>query len=137
MAQSMLVKALCRRIEERYGSGKAAAFAANVSAGVWSQYCSDDHPDITISFGRIRQVANASERAAFAALLLDGDEGPPGALATEVAEATEAAALLQGEARRAGENITPLKACDLSDRFGHALVELMDVGRALPKAAAS
>lgn len=134
MAQEMLVKALCRRIEARYGSGKAAAFAANVSAGVWSQYCSDDHPDITISFGRIRLVANASERAAFAALLLDVDEGPVGALSTEVAEATEAAALLQGEARRAGENITPIKARDLNDRFGVALVELMDVGRALPKA---
>lgn len=133
MAQAMLIKALCRRIEERYGSGKAAAFAANVSAGVWSQYCSDDHPDTTIPFHRIRYVANASERAAFAALLLDGDEPAPGSLRDETAEATEAAARLQGEARQAGDNVTPLKARQLNDSFGVALIELMDVGRALPK----
>jgi hypothetical protein len=130
----MLIKALCRRIEARYGSGKAAAFAANVSPGVWSQYCSDDHPDTTIGFHRIRLVANASERAAFAALLLDGDEPAPGSLATETSEATEAAALFQSEARQAGENITPLKARSLNDKFATALVEIMDCGRALPKA---
>ncbi len=132
----MLVKALCRRIEARYGSGKAAAFAANVSAGVWSQYCSDDHPDITISFGRIPLVANASERAAFAALLLDGEGDPaPGNLRDETAEATEAAARFQGEARQTGDNITPLKARELNDSFATALVEIMDCGRALPKVA--
>lgn len=137
MAYVQLIKALCRRIEARYGSGKAAAFAAEVSAGVWSQYCSDDHPDTTIPFHRIRYLANASERAAFAALLVDGDEPAPGSLATEAAEATEAAANLQSSARQAGDNITPLKARQLNDTFAVALVEMMDVARALPRAVAS
>lgn len=135
MAMTMLIKALCRRIEARYGSGKAAAFAANVSPGVWSQYCSDDHPETTISFHRVRLVANASERAAFAAILLDGDDPAPGNLRDETSEATEAAARFQSEARHAGENITPNAARALHDRFATTLVEVMDCGRALPKAA--
>jgi hypothetical protein len=103
---SLVVKAICRRIEDRYGSNRAVALAAGVSGGVWSNYASDDHPDTTIPFHRLLLIANAAERKAFADLLLGEQDRDPGDLVTETAEVTEAAAELQAAARNVGR-ITP------------------------------
>lgn len=108
---SLVVKAICRRIEARYGSNRAAAKAADVSPGVWSNYCSDDHPETTIPFHRILFIANAAERKAFAELLLGAEDRDPGDLVTEASEVTESAAELQQAARSAGQDhkITPFE----------------------------
>ena len=137
MALHLTIKAICRRIEDRYGSGKSAAAAAGVSPGVWSTYCSDSHPDVTIPLHRIPYVANASERAAFAALILGDDFPPTGGsnLREEACEATEAAASVQRAARDLGENPTPLRARAFRDAAAGALIEVMDVVRAAPGAA--
>lgn len=138
MALYLAIKSICRQIEDRYGSGRLAAAAAGVTPGVWSTYCSDSHPDITIPIARARFVANPSERAALAALLLGDDAPPPaGDLLTESSEATEAAAELQRASREAGPNITPLKARHLRDKGAAALVEVMDALRAIPAAGAA
>jgi hypothetical protein len=98
---SLVIKAICRRIEDRYGSNKKAAVAADVSGGVWSNYCSDEHPDTTIPVHRFLLCANAAERAALAKLLLDeGDTAPPCVL-TETSEAFEAAGALHKKVRLA------------------------------------
>lgn len=115
MAQNDVVKALCRRIEDRYGSGKLAAIAAGVSAGVWSQYCSDapQNAEITIPFGRVLMVANDAERELFIELLRGGRSGgpPDGTLLTETFGTTEASADLQQFVREAEADgvITPLE----------------------------
>lgn len=136
MANSHVIKSICKRIEDRMGSGKAAALAAGVSAGVWSNYCSDEpqHADTTIPFHRVFFVANASERAALAALLVGDDTPPTADLLTEASEATEASAVLQRQVREAGPNITPLKARQLRQSGAVALVEVMDAIRAIDAA---
>ncbi|PZR36471.1 hypothetical protein [Caulobacter segnis] len=130
MALYLAIKSICRQIEDRYGSGKLAAAAAGVTPGVWSTYCNDDHPDCTIPMHRVPFVANASERAALAALIL-GDDGPaPASLRLEACEATEAAADAQRAAREAGDTPTPAAARTVRDRAAAALIEIMDVVRA-------
>lgn len=130
MALYLAIKSICRQIEDRIGSGRLAAAAAGVTPGVWSTYCSDAHPDITIPIHRVRFVANDSERAALAALIL-GDDGPNKvSLRVEACEATEAAADLQRAAREAGDTPTPGATREVRDRAARALIELMDVLRA-------
>ena len=96
-----VIKALCRRIEQRLGNGRLAAAAAGVSAGVWSGYCSDDHADITIPLHRLMTIASAQERAAFADLLRGGEGRQLSDLLTEAAETVEEAAELQALVREA------------------------------------
>lgn len=134
MALHLTIKAICRRIQDRYGSGQAAAAAAGVTPGVWSTYCSDAHPDTTIPLHRIPFVANASERAAIAALIL-GDDFPPASSANlreEACEAAEAVVDVQRAARVLGENPTPLRQREFRDVAAEALIEVMDVVRAAP-----
>lgn len=114
---ALVVKAICRRIEARYGSNRNAALAAGVSGGVWSNYCSDDQPDTTIPFHRLLLVADTAEKAAFMALL-QGEAGPPpAALMTEAAETTEKSAEMQGAVRAAiaDGKVTNLEARRIRD----------------------
>jgi hypothetical protein len=139
MANSHVIKSICRRIEDRFGSGKAAAMAAGVSAGVWSNYCSDEpqHVDTTIPFHRVFFVANASERAQLAALLV-GDGGPaPADILTEAAETTEAAADLQHAVRTAEQDgkLTRLETRVIRAKALAVQAEAGDVIRALDGAA--
>lgn len=117
---SLVVKALCRRIEARYGSNRAAAIAADVSPGVWSNYCSDEHPDTTIPFHRLLLAANASERRAFASLLAEDSATIAADLLTEACEVGEAGVDLQRAVRAAiaDGKVTPLEQRRLRD---HAL----------------
>lgn len=92
---TLVIKAICRRIEARYGSNRLAAIAADVSGGVWSNYCSDDHPETTIPLHRLFLVANAEERAIFAKLLMGEEYDAPECVETEAQETTEAAAEMQ------------------------------------------
>lgn len=131
MAVYLAIKAICRRIEDRYGSGKLAAIAADVSPGVWSTYCSDNHPDTTIPFHRVPMVANEREKQALAAVLLSGGHDEPlKDLRTESCEATEAAAEAQAAAREYAENPTPHRGRHARDKAARALVETIDVVRA-------
>lgn len=108
---ALVVKAICRRIQTRYGSNANAAMAADVSPGVWSNYCSDDHPDTTIPFHRLLMVANATERAAFAKLLAGEPSPPPADLLNEAGETVETAADLHKVVREATKDgvVTPLE----------------------------
>lgn len=96
-----VIKALTRRIEDRYGSNRLASIAAGVQPSVWSNYASDEHPTATIPFGRLLMVANDEERAAFAELLLGERDVPVGDLICEASEITEGAANLQRTVRLA------------------------------------
>ena len=107
-----VVKALTRRIEDRYGSNRLAALAASVSPSVWSDYCNDDKPTCSIPFGRLLMVANADERAAFAELLTGAGECPPGDLACAAMDAAEGGVRLQSFVRVAASDgvVTPREA---------------------------
>lgn len=106
-----VIKAICRGIEERMGSGKRAALAAGVSGGLWSQYCSDEHPTITIPVHRLLVVANAEERRSIASLFSGDDAQECADLLDEASELTEGAAELQALVRRAVSDgkVTPLE----------------------------
>lgn len=136
MANSLVIKSICRRIEDRFGSGKAAAMAAGVTAGVWSNYVSDDHPDTTIPFHRVFFVANASERAQLAALLIGEDAPPPRSLLTEASETVEAAADMHRAARLATEDgkITRLEGRVIRAKAVAVQAEAADVIRAIDAA---
>lgn len=110
-----VVKALCRRIEDRYGSNRFAAIAAGVSPSVWSDYCNDDKPTCTIPFGRLLMVANAEERVAFAELLTEATDCPPGDLACAAIEAAEGGVGLNRTVRLAVADgtITPREAREI------------------------
>lgn len=104
-----VIKAICRRIEARMGSGKNAALAAGVSGGLWSQYVSDEHPTITIPVHRLLDIAAGDERAAIVSLFTGEDQGEIDDLMTEASEVTEGAAELQGIIRLAAADgkLTP------------------------------
>lgn len=96
-----VIKAICRRIEDRMGSGAKAAAAAGVSGGLWSQYANDDHPTITIPVHRLLALVNDDEASAMITLFRRDRAPAPTCLMTEVSETTEASADLQREAREA------------------------------------
>ncbi|RZJ46269.1 MAG: hypothetical protein EON87_05240 [Brevundimonas sp.] len=98
---SPVIKAICRRIESRMGGGKNAALAAGVSGGLWSQYCSDEHPTITIPTHRLLEIAAGDERRAIASLFTDEEQELVNDLVSEASEVTEGAAELQGIVRLA------------------------------------
>lgn len=99
-----VIKAICRRIEARMGGGKNAALAAGVSGGLWSQYCSGEHPTITIPVHRLLEIAEGDERRAIASLF-SGDEAQVAAdLMGETMEATEAVARVQSMVRLAAKD---------------------------------
>ena len=106
-----VIKALTRRIRQRYGSTANAAAAAEVSPSVWSNYENDEHAS-TIPVGRFLIVANVSEKASLASILLSDGDIPPGCAITDSAETTEAAAELQREVRQALDDgkVTRLEA---------------------------
>lgn len=106
-----VIKAICRRIEARMGGGKFAALAAGVSGALWSQYCSGDHPTITIPVHRLLEIAEGDERAAIAALFMGEDAQTCADLMGEAAELTEGAAELQKLVREAVADgkVTPLE----------------------------
>lgn len=130
---ALVVKALCRRIEARYGSNRAAAIAAGVSGGVWSNYCSDDHPDTTIPFHRLMTMANAAERQAFADLLTGEDVPTPADLMSEAYETTESAAELQRITRQASLDgkITPLERRQIREKAIEVQAQAADVLKAV------
>lgn len=128
---SLVVKALCRRIRDRYGSNEKAALAAGVTGGVFSGYCSDEHPDTTIPFHRLLLIANGPERQAFSTLLL-GDEAALAAdLLTEACEVGEAGIDLQRAAREAVADgkLTPLERRRLRDGALEVQAQAADVLR--------
>ena len=133
-----VIKALCRRIEDRYGSNRAVALAAGVQPSVWSAYVDDTKPTCTIPFGRLLIVANAEERAAFAELLVDAREAPPpGDLLAEASEVTEDAAELQRHVRlavREGQ-VTPRSARGIISEALQVRREVDDVIRLAERAA--
>lgn len=96
-----VIKAICRRIEARMGGGKNAALAAGVSGGLWSQYCSGEHPTITIPVHRLLEIAEGDERAAIASLFTGEAAQARADLLTDTMEATEAAARVMGTVRLA------------------------------------
>lgn len=99
-----VIKAICRRIEARMGSGKNAALAAGVSGGLWSQYVSDEHPTITIPVHRLLEIAAGDERAAIASMFTGEDQAEIADLLTEASQVTEGAAELQGMVRLAASD---------------------------------
>ena len=96
-----VIKAICRRIETRMGGNRNAALAAGISGGLWSQYCSDEHPTITIPVHRLLEIAAGDERKAVASLFTGDDAEGSADLLEEASELTEGAAELQGLIRRA------------------------------------
>lgn len=133
-----VIKAICRRIEARMGSGKNAALAAGVSAPVWSTYCSEEHPTITIPIGRLLDIASGDERAAVASLFTCDDQDAPACLRTEAEEATEAAAELQRairEAKASGKPISELDRRRITKLALSARAEIEDVLQGIGDAA--
>ena len=132
-----VIKALCRRIEDRYGSNRAVAIAAGVQPSVWSAYVDDAKPTCTIPFGRLLIVANADERAAFAELLTGPVETPPGDLCSEASDLTEAAATLQHDVRLATRDgvVTPRAARAILGEALQVRHEVDDVIRLAERAA--
>ena len=124
-----VIKAICRRIEQRMGSGKNAALAANVSGGLWSQYCSDEHPTITIPVHRLLEIAAGDERKAIASLFSDDDGASGLDLLDEASDLTEGAAELQGMVRRAVSDgkVTPLELRRIREKALDVRGEVEDV----------
>lgn len=96
-----VIKAICRRIEARMGGGKFAALAAGVSGALWSQYCSGDHPTITIPVHRLLEIAEGDERRAIASLFTGEEDQVTRDLMGETMEASEAMLRVQGTVRLA------------------------------------
>jgi hypothetical protein len=137
MSEIFVIKAICRRIEDRYGSNRLAAMAANVSPGVWSNYCSDEHPETTIPMHRVKLVANAAERKAFADLLLTGENAGADDVLNEACEAVaDVADVLKraNEAARDGR-ITRREAKEIRDSASQGIASLNDVVVAADRAA--
>lgn len=124
-----VIKAICRRIEARMGGGRNAALAAGISGGLWSQYCSDEHPTITIPAHRLLMIAAGDERRAIASLFVDEVEPVCEDLVAEASEVTEGAAALQATVRRASADgvITPRERRDIRDRALAVRAEVDDV----------
>lgn len=99
-----VIKAICRRIEARMGGGKNAALAAGVSGALWSQYCSGEHPTVTIPVHRLLEIAEGDERRAVAALFSGDDDQVTRDLIGETMEASEAMLRVQGTVRLAAKD---------------------------------
>ena len=124
-----VIKAITRRIRMRYGSTANAAQAAGVSAGVWSHYENDDHPDTTIPLHRFLMAADGRERAALVALLQSDMDPEPGCAMTEASETTEASAELQRTVREAMADgkVTTLEARNITRMAMAVKAEATDV----------
>lgn len=124
-----VIKAICRRIEARMGGGKNAALAAGVSGGLWSQYCSGDHPTITIPVHRLLEIAEGDERRAVASLFSDDDAATAADLLNEASELTESAAELQKLVREAVADgkVTPLESRRIREKALAVRAEADDV----------
>lgn len=124
-----VIKAICRRIEARMGGGKLAALAAGVSGGLWSQYCSGEHPTITIPVHRLLEIAEGDERSAVVSLFT-GDQGQAATdLLTESMEATEAAARVMSTVRLAAADgvITETEKRRIREQALEARAQIDDV----------
>lgn len=124
-----VIKTICRRIERRLGGGKIAAVAAGVSPGLWSQYCSDDHPTISIPTHRLLEIASGDERKAIASLFASDDQEAVDDLLTETMEVTEGAAALQGIVRLAAADgkITPSERRRIREAAAQVRADAEDV----------
>lgn len=124
-----VIKAICRRIEARMGGGKNAALAAGVSGGLWSQYCSGDHPTITIPVHRLLEIAEGDERRAIASLFTEEGEVEVADLLNEAGEAVEGAAELQKLVRLAAADgvVTPLERRRIREKALQVRSEVDDV----------
>lgn len=124
-----VIKAICRRIEARMGGGKNAALAAGVSGALWSQYCSGEHPTVTIPVHRLLEIAEGDERRAVAALFSDEGEGQAADLLTEAGEAVESAADLHKMVRLAAADgkVTPLERRRIREQALAVRAEVDDV----------
>lgn len=96
-----VIKAICRRIEARMGGGKNAALAAGISGALWSQYCSGEHPTVTIPIHRLLVIAEGDERSAIASLFTTDAAQAAANLMSEAMEATEAVVKVQSMVRLA------------------------------------
>lgn len=111
------------------GGNRNAALAAGISGGLWSQYCSDEHPTITIPVHRLLEIAAGDERKAIASLFTGQPEADAHDLMEEAADLTEGAAELQGLVRRAiaDGTVTPLERRRIREKALAVRAEVEDV----------
>lgn len=124
-----VIKAICRRIEARMGGGKNAALAAGVSGALWSQYCSGEHPTVTIPVHRLLEIAEGDERRAVASLFSDDGAEEAADLLNEAGEMVEGAAELHGLVRKAiaDGKVTPLERRRIREKALSVRAEVDDV----------
>lgn len=124
------IKAMTKRIRLRYGSTEAAAFAAGISPGVWSNYENADHPQTTIPLGRLLDMSlTAAELRAFASLFAVTVVEEAADIIAETMEATEAVCRVQGMVRLAAKDgvITEAEARPIRAAALEARAQLDDV----------
>lgn len=132
-----VIKAITKRIRLRYGSTELAATAAGVSPGVWSGYENADKPETTIPVGRLLDMSlTADERKAIAGLFASADDDAVDDIMDEAAEATEAAARVQGMVRLAAKDgrITEAEARPIRAAALEAQAQMDDVLQSVGRA---
>ncbi len=132
-----VIKAITKRIRLRYGSTEAAATAAGVSPGVWSGYENADRPETTIPFGRLVDMSlTLDERRAIISLFSVDAEADVQDIVDEAAEATEAAARVQGLVRLAAKDgvITEAEARPIRQAALEAKAQMNDVLQSVGRA---
>lgn len=132
-----VIKAITKRIRLRYGSTEAAATAAGVSPGVWSGYENADKPETTIPLGRLSDMSLTSdERRAIMGLFATADDTAIQDIMDEAAEATEAAARVQGMVRLAAKDgvITEAEARPIRQAALEAKAQMNDVLQSVGRA---
>lgn len=132
-----VIKAITKRIRLRYGSTEAAATAAGVSPGVWSGYENADKPETTIPLGRLSDMSLTSdERRAIMGLFATADDTAIQDIMDEAAEATEAAARVQGMVRLAAKDgvITEAEARPIRQAALEAKEQMNDVLQSVGRA---
>lgn len=125
-----VIKAITQKIRKRYGSTEAAASAAGVSPGVWSGYENADRPETTIPLGRLSEMSLTSdERRAICAVFAAAADAVADDIMDEAAEATEAAARVQGMVRLAARDgrITEVEARPIRQAALEAKEQMNDV----------
>jgi len=125
-----VIKAITKRIRLRYGSTEAAGIAAGVSASVWSGYENADKPETTIPIGRLLDMSlTGDERKAIGSLFTSAEGVDVQDVVDEAAEATEAAARVQGMVRLAARDgvITEAEARPIRQAALEAKAQMNDV----------
>ena len=125
-----VIKAITRRMRQRYGSAENAALAAGLkNKGKWSLYESDEHPETTLPLHRFLLAANADEKRALVDLLKAEVGDAPDCPMTEASETTEASADLQRAVREAAADgkITTLEARQIVRKAVEVQAQAADV----------